>query len=58
MKILGQDSNGRIVIDGEGETVYISNERSIPADSPVFITNFRFISRTDIEPYDELIREK
>jgi hypothetical protein len=53
MKILGQDSNGRIVLDGEGEVVKI--HKGIPADSPFFIMNFSFIAESDVEPYDELI---
>jgi hypothetical protein len=53
MKILGQDSNGRIVIDGEDEVVNVHSE--IPPDSPCFITNFTFFHDSDIEPYDELI---
>jgi len=40
MKIIGQDVNGRIVIDGEGEKFVIS--KGIPADSPAVLTNFVF----------------
>ena len=42
MKIVGQDKDGRIVIDGEGEEVHI--RKGIPADSPAFLTNFTFIN--------------
>ena len=35
MKIIGQDSDGRLVIDLEGEQFNIS--RSIPGESPVFL---------------------
>lgn len=40
MKIVGQDKEGRIVIDGEGEIVTL--ERSIPGESPACLTNFVF----------------
>lgn len=40
MKIIKQDENGRIVIDGEGEIVILS--RSIPGESPAVLTNFVF----------------
>ena len=46
MKIIGQNSDGRIVIDGEGEEVTI--DKGIPADSPMFVTNFVFnIAQTE-----------
>lgn len=40
MKILGQDENGRIVIDGEGVEVEIG--APIPGDSPVVLKRFVF----------------
>lgn len=41
MKVMGQDKDGRIIIDGEGEVVHI--KKAIPGDSPAFLTNFTFI---------------
>lgn len=41
MKVIGQDEDGRIIIDGEGEIVHI--KKAIPGDSPAFLTNFTFI---------------
>lgn len=58
MKILGQDSNGRIVIDGEGIEVHVRKDGTIPADSPCFITNFNFIFDSENEPNDELIKSE
>ena len=42
MKIKGQSKKGRIIIDGEGERVEIT--KPVPAESPVVLTNFTFIS--------------
>ena len=40
MKIIRQDEDGRIVIDGEGEEIFI--DKGIPGDSPAVLTNFVF----------------
>jgi hypothetical protein len=41
MKCLGQDEDGRLIIDGEG--VKIEIEKPIPGDSPAFLQNFVFL---------------
>lgn len=40
MKVICQDNDGRIVIDGEG--VKVPLDRPIPGDSPAVLTNFVF----------------
>lgn len=57
MKILGQDRDGRIVIDGEGEVV--KTHKGIPALSPAFLTNFVFDcnEQENIKPFNKLLRK-
>lgn len=43
MKVIKQDENGRIVIDGEGERVELHHW--IPGESPAVLVNFCFASR-------------
>ncbi len=57
MKILGQDSNGRIVVDGEGDTIF--TDIGIPADSPMFMANFNIDTNhpEEVVRFDEYLRE-
>ena len=45
MKIVGQDEDGRIVIDFEGEEIKV--ERTVPGESPVVVMNalFTFVGK-------------
>ncbi len=42
MRIVGQDHNGRIIIDGEGETVHLTAQVPMPNSNAVVMTNFVF----------------
>lgn len=47
MKIIGQDNNGRLILDLEGEKFAIS--KAMPGESPVCVTNGAFTT-TDFIP--------
>ena len=42
MRIVGQDHNGRIIIDGEGETINLTAQVPMPNSNFVVMTNFIF----------------
>ena len=45
MRIIGQDIDGRLIIDLEGESYILA--KSIPGQSPAFICNGRFLDQQD-----------
>lgn len=56
MKIIGQDADGRINIDGEGLEIQIN--RSIPASTPVRMHNFVFKGETIIYNHCIVLKEE